>query len=574
MIFSELARYLEKLEGTSSRNEMAVILAELFAGATPEEARLIAYLTQGQLGPAYAAPNFAMADKQIIKALGEGAGEMFKKLGDLGKVAQQSRRTGELKSLSIKEVYERLTEIARAGGEGSQEKKQQLVTQLVETLDGVSAKYVVKIILGKLRTGFSDMTVLDALSWVVSGDKKLRPQIEEMYNVRADLGEICEDIVRDRKPRKLEPKIGTPILMAKCERAVDVNEIWERNGKCALEYKLDGLRIQAHVFKSQILNPKFQINSKNQNIKLFSRGLEDVTHMYPDVVEGLQKQIKANCIVEGEMIAEDVKGKFLPFQETTQRKRKYDIEEMRLKIPLVIYVFDVLAVDGKSVMQEENSQRRKRLEKLVESGKTVKLIKRTVAESAADIQDFFDEAIEAGTEGIIAKKLIGPYRPGGRDFNWIKYKESYDKSTLNDTIDAVVMGYDVGQGKRASFGIGGFLIGVYSPKKERFLTVAKVGTGLTDEEWRQLRFKVQGARRKEKPEEYEVMKTMECDQWVESKYVVEIKADEITKSPMHTSGYALRFPRFVRWREKKSTDITSDKEVVDMYNRFRKAVTK
>jgi DNA ligase-1 len=559
MTFEKLALYLEKLEGTSSRNEMTVILAELFEKADPEEARLIAYLTKGQLGPAYAAPNFAMADKMIIKALGEGAEELFKKTGDLGLVAKESRRAREYKSRSIKQVYDRLLMIANASGGGSQEKKIQLVRDLLGELDGVSAKYAVKMILGKLRTGFSDMTVLDSLAWMVGGDKKMRPKIEAMYNVQADLGEIAKAVRSQGSGLKfqMDPKIGTPVLMARAERAVDANEIWERlMPKCAVEYKLDGLRIQAHVSRD--------------GVKLFSRGLEEVSQMYPDITSGLKQQITRTCIVEGEMIAEDGKGKFLPFQETVQRKRKHGVADMASKIPLSIFLFDVLMVEKQNVMAEGNEDRYLRLKELVRTGNTVKLIERRVVESAQEIEEFFKQAIEDGTEGIVAKKLSGWYQAGSRDFNWIKYKKSYDKSTLNDTIDAVVMGYDVGQGKRAAFGIGDFLIGVYSPQKERFLTVAKIGTGLSDEEWKQLRVKIQDSRSGEKPKEYEVTKQMECDFWVEPRYVVEIKADEITKSPMHTSGLALRFPRFVKWRDKKAEDATSDKELDDMYNKVKK----
>lgn len=569
MEFFKLAEYLEKLEKTSSRNEMTVILAEMFSNATPEEGRLIAYLTQGQLGPAYDTPNFAVAEKMMMRALGEDAERLFKVEGDLGRVAeevkrQKSKGESKAKSLEVIDVYDALMQIAKTEGEGSQEKKLVLIGELLECLDGLSAKYVVRMILGKLRTGFSDMTVLDSLSWMITGDKKLRAVIEGMYNVRADLGEVVGK-VKSQKAKiisgeiDVEPKIGTPILMAKAERAVDAEDIWERNGRCAGEYKLDGLRIQAHV----------NINSKGKGqrakVILFSRGMENVTEMYPDIVEGLAEQMTEDCIVEGEMIAEDGKGKFLPFQQTTQRKRKYDIEEMRTKIPLVIYLFDVLVVADRNVMNRKNEERREELVKLVKKGKTVKLIERETLESVGDIESFFLKSMEAGTEGIIAKKLDGPYRPGGRDFNWIKYKKSYDKSTLNDTVDAVVMGYDYGQGKRADFGIGGFLVGIYQPETEKYLTVAKIGTGLSDEEWKEMKLKIQKSQVKSKPEKYRVKKEMGIDVWYEPAIVMEVKTDEISKSTMHSSGYALRFPRFIKYREKKPIDSTSLREIINIY---------
>lgn len=551
MKFNELAKYLQQLESTTSRTEMTKILAEVFRQSTPEDARLIAYLSQGKLGPPYANPDMGVADKMMLKALGDKAPELFKEKGDLGLVAQElSQGKGDL---SIGEVHQKLTEMAQSAGTGSQEKKQKLIAELLSELDSQSAKYAMRIILGKMRTGFSDMTVLDSLSWMIKGDKSLRPEIERMYNVRADLGEIAKKIKENPKPEKIAPKIGIPILMARAERSSSAEALWERNGRCAVEYKLDGLRIQAHI--------------KNGKVLLFSRGLEEVSSMYPDIVKGLSTQVKKTAIVEGEMIALAPSGKFLPFQETMQRKRKYDIEAMSGKIPLTIYLFDALVVDGENIMDKPNDQRRKTLEEIVKEGDgmgTVRLMNRILVESISDIEKYFIKALADGTEGIIAKRLTGPYQAGSRDFNWIKYKKSYDKSALSDTIDAVVMGYDVGQGKRAGFGIGDFLIGVYDPKQDRYLTIAKIGTGLTDDEWRRMKREVDEIKANEKPINYEVQKVMTVDVWAMPKIVVEVQADEITKSPMHSSGLALRFPRLISWREKKPEDTTTVSELQSM----------
>ncbi len=557
MKFKELAEYLQKLESTPSRIEMTRILAQLFKESSPEDAQLIAYLSAGKLGPPYANPDMGVADKMTLRALGDKALGLFKKLGDLGLVAQEmSIGKG---TLSIKEVHEKLLALATASGTGSQEKKQQLIGELLSNLDPLSAKYVVRIILGKMRIGFSDMTVLDSLSWMAKGDKSLRSAIERMYNVRADLGEIAKRFRAKLKSEKIAPQIGTPILMARAERATSAGQIWERNGRCAAEYKLDGLRIQAHITADKIW--------------LFSRGLEDVSSMYPDVVAGLRKHLKKSAIVEGEMIALGKDGKFLPFQETMQRKRKYDIESMSGKIPLTIYLFDALVVAGENLMDQPNEKRRQVLEQLVKREKdtgTVRLMERTIVESVADIEQFFKVALKDGTEGIIAKRLQGPYQAGSRDFNWIKYKKSYDQSALADTIDAVVMGYDVGQGKRAGFGIGDFLIGVYDAKADRYLTVAKIGTGLTDEEWRRMKREVDAIKIPGKPSNYEVKKEMRVDVWAKPKIVVEVQADEITKSPMHSSSLALRFPRLTSWREKQPEDATSLTELLRLFDLQKK----
>ncbi len=206
-----------------------------------------------------------------------------------------------------------------------------------------------------------------------------------------------------------------------------------------------------------------------------------------------------------------------------------------------------------------------------------------ITKNAQAIEEYFEQQTKKGLEGIMAKKLDGIYRAGARDFNWIKYKKSYS-SKLSDTIDVVVMGYDLGQGKRTGFGIGDFLIGIHNDKKEVFETVSKIGTGLTDMEWKELKRKAESVKRKDKPNNYDVDKMMECDVWIRPSIIVEIRADEITRSPVHTAGrimvttksgnaqevkeagYALRFPRLERFRDdRKPENITSLSEVEKMY---------
>lgn len=580
MEFSQFAEYLEKLEGTASRVEMTKILAEMFEKATAEDARLMAYMSQGKLGPAYNTPDFGLAEKQAVKAIAKGfeieaekVNEEFKKSGDLGKTAEKfkAQMTNDKKNskLKIQNVYGRMYAIAEANGTGSQEEKIRLLAELLQELDGCSAKYAIKIVLGKLRTGFSSMTVLDALSWMITGDKSLRENIEQIYNVRADLGEVAKIVKSLRagefKSISVDPIFGTPVLTAQAEREKSPEAIWERMKEigCVAEHKLDGLRIEAHV-------RSLSEQSKPKEVKLFSRGLEDVTAMYPDIVEGLKKQVKEDSILDGEMIAVGKDGKYLPFQETVQRKRKYDIEEMLKEVPLKYYTFDLISAGGKSQLQVPNKERREKLEKLVTPGETVRLMPRKEMRSPEEIDEFFKEALAEGTEGIVVKRLDSNYQSGSRNYNWIKYKKSYDKSSLADTIDAVVMGYDVGQGKRSGFGIGDFLIGVYDAEKDKYLTVAKIGTGLTDDEWRKMKSLVDSCQLPAKPQNYDVMKVMEVDVWAKPKIVVEIKADEITKSPMHTAGVALRFPRLVSFREKEPEKATSLKEMEKLYKLQKK----
>ncbi len=555
MKFAELTEYFGKLETTSSRLEMTRILADLFGKAGADEGRIIAYLVGGKLGPKYNCPDTGMAEKQVVKALAlafgienEVVAEAFKRKGDLGAAAEElnSKRTDS--DLSVKEVFERLLAVAGANGQGSQERKMELLGKLVKELGGAGGKYAVKIVLSKMRGGFSDMTVLDALSWMKCGDKSLRGAIEAVYNVRADLGEVVKLVKEHEDVGKLQikPEVGMPILVARGERAKDAAEIWERLGISAAEHKLDGLRIQAHV--------------DGEKINLFSRGLENVTEMYPDIVEGLRAEIKHKCILDGEMIAVGKNGKYLPFQETVQRKRKYDILEMMQSVPLKYYTFDVLAADGESYLDKPNEERWQKLAQIVTKQETIRLMPRKIVRSAEEIEEFFVKSLEEGTEGIFVKKMDAPYKSGSRDFNWIKLKSELD------TVDTVVMGYSAGEGKRSDFGIGEFLVGVYDKKQDKFLTITKVGSGASDEEWVNLRKLLEKNHADGKPERYAVNKMYDCDFWVNPAIVVEVKANEISVSPSHTAGFALRFPRMVSLREKSPEDATEISEIKRMFS--------
>lgn len=205
----------------------------------------------------------------------------------------------------------------------------------------------------------------------------------------------------------------------------------------------------------------------------------------------------------------------------------------------------------------------------MKNNKTIILAEVQVIEDPKKMELIFEDAISRGLEGIMAKKLTGVYQAGARGWNWIKYKRSYS-AKLEDTVDAVIMGYDYGQGKRQTFGIGDFLIGIYDDKNDKFVTVAKIGTGLTDEEWRELKTQSTKLKAQNKPNRYEVNKGMFCDVWMEPKLIVEINADEITRSPVHTAGLALRFPRLKQFRKKQPEDTTSLKELQEMYKRQEK----
>lgn len=590
MKFSQLAIYIEKIEKTSSRLSITHLLSELFQKLSKDEFDKTIYLLQGRVTPLFEPVEFGMGEKNVIRGVVTALHlekaffeREYKKIGDLGMAVEHFKRqvtSFEEKNLSVVDVYNDLFELAKKQGTGSQEAKTSTLAHLVRQLDPLSCRYLVRIILGVLRLGFSDMTVLDAYSWMLTKDKRLRPEIEQAYHVRPDLGYIGA-VLRQRGKNGLHnihPTIFTPILMMRAERLSSGKEIVEKIGKSAIEPKYDGFRLQAHY-------------KKGGEVRLYSRNLEEVSFMYPDVVAGIRKQVRAREIVfEGEAIGYDTKhDRFLPFQETVQRKRKYDIEEKAKEIPLKFFTFELLYKDGTDYINKPFSERRKELAKSINTTgniahDTIFLADETLTDNPQEVEKIFTDTLSLGLEGIIAKKLNGVYQPGARASNWIKLKKSYS-SKIEDTIDCVVFGYDYGKGKRTGFGIGAFLVGIHDEKKDKYVTIAKIGTGLTDSEWKELKKRCDKYKTKKKPNAFGVDKQMEVDVWVNPAIVVEIRADEITRSSVHTagrtlkktksgaayevgiSGYALRFPRLERFREdKKPDDTTTLKELQKMYS--------
>ena len=321
-----------------------------------------------------------------------------------------------------------------------------------------------------------------------------------------------------------------------------------------------------------------QIHKDGNTIRIFSRNLEETTLMFPELIEATKKQIKAKSVIlDGEAIAYNpTSEEFLPFQETTKRRRKHNIEETAKELPLKAFIFDILYKNDKSLLDEPLTTRLKILKETI-AGEEV-----LIPTKSQDISDpkkltfLLEDAISRGLEGLVVKKLDSPYEAGGRNFNWVKLKR-HSSGELHDTIDCVILGYIFGKGKRAAFGAGALLVGLYDKKKDMFVTVTRIGTGLTDDEWRSIKEKAKGLEVDHKPARVDSLITPSV--WVKPELVIEVLADEITRSPLHTAGavikddvkepgYALRFPRLVSFRDKdkKAEDATTVDELIEMYN--------
>lgn len=562
MTFQELSVFFHKLESTQSRLAITDILSNLFKKVHQDEIGKICYLLLGRVGPLYDAIEFGVADKFMIRAIAkansipdEEVKKEFRKVGDLGISAENIAKyhTG---NLSVIEVYDKLKQLAQTGGVGSQDKKIEILAGLFTSMNALSARYLARIPLDKMRLGFSDMTILDSLSWMISGDKTYREALEIAYNVRPDIGLLAQAVKADgiMGLSRIKAKVGAPILAALCQRLPTADEMIKKMGTVSVEAKYDGVRVQIHFKKSGL-------------VKTFSRNLENTTEMFPEIAE-IEHQLNANeVILDSEAVGLDPKtGKLISFQATMTRKRKHDIAQTRIDVPLRFFVFDIMYKDGKDLMTEPLSARRKILESTIKKGNILTISPMINTQDPSALRRYHDEQLKLGLEGAVVKKWESPYTPGRRNYSWVKFKEEEGKSgKLTDTIDAVVMGYYAGEGKRSGFGIGAFLVGVKNG--DVFVTLTKIGTGVSDEMWHELKYAFSRQSSVVRPKEYkEINKMFEPDVWVNPKIVVEIAGDDLTISSTHGAGVAVRFPRLVRIREDKSpAQATSVEEVAKMY---------
>jgi DNA ligase-1 len=568
MYWHAFATYCEKLEHTSSRLSLIDILSSLFREVDdPKEAQKITYLIQGRIAPFFIPLEMGMAERTMASAIAKASGISredvlieFDRLGDMGTAAQRLLTSaGDGDSPAIHEVFETFTQIAQTTGEGTIEKKITLMAALLRRMDPLSARFCVRIPLGNLRLGIGDPTVLDGIATARLGDKKQRVYLEGAYNRTSDLGLIARTLWEIENPinavdavEALQVRVGNPVRAMLCERLPDPKTTIEKMGEVIVQKKFDGFRVQLH--------------KSGDDIRMYSRNLEDMTHMFPELIDAARIQIQAkDAILDCEALAYQPESEeFLPFQETTKRRRKHGIDDAAKLLPLRAFAFDILYKDGASVMDAPLTERLEILRKTLKEGETILLAKSEIVADATTLSRILEESIEAGLEGVVIKKPSSQYVAGGRNMNWVKLKRNQSGS-LNDTVDCVVLGYIHGRGKRTAFGAGALLVGVYDPTTDQFVTVTKIGTGLTDEEWTSIRERSKGLETDLRPPRVE--SAIIPSVWLKPQLVIEVLADEITKSPLHTAGYALRFPRLVSFRDadKRPEDATTVSELINLY---------
>jgi len=599
MDFNEVANIFEQIEKTNSRNEVTQILADFYKKLTKEEGEILSYMVLGRVAPFFLDSEFNYSEKSLLTLLENysklhlqdlNINEKRIELGDIGDTVKEfSEQAGfTSKKLSIGGIYDTLWGIVNIQGTGSVERKNSVVLETIQKLSPLEAKYFVRIICGQLRFGINYKTLLDVFSFVISGSKSVREELDRAYGVSADIGYIYsviakkseEKAIESLKDVKLQP--GIPVLPRLVERVGSFEETFDRTGTPALiQPKFDGLRCQIHKYREEDFEKReyiwrkyiqkesvglFDMASDSVQVKLFTRNLEDVTKMFPEIVESAKQVKDTSFILDSEALGfKD--GKFLPFQETMQRRRKYGVEDTSKDIPVKAMIFDVLYLNGKDLIDTDTKKRIEILEE-IKMGGSLEICETKEVEDLDSLMNVFNENVEKGYEGVIAKMQTGGYLPGVRNYDWIKLKKSM-MGSLVDTVDLVCVGYYHGSGRRSDLGVGAILGALYNEGTDGYEAICKVGTGFSDAQLRSIKEQLEAKIEEDQPLNVLCPENLKPDVWVYPEVVFTVEADEITRRLGEENiggGLSLRFPRLVEWnRDKSANDATRVGELVSMF---------
>ena len=602
--YLELCTLFEKVESLQSRTEMSLEIAEFFKECSSKEVEIISYMIQGRVAPFFVNAEFNYSEKSLVNLLTEytslNVEELRKESGDIGDTMYNIwlKRPNEAKSLDISEIYEILWNIINTSGTGSISRKNKIILECLKNLNPLESKYFVRTICGELRLGLSTKTLLEVFSFTVVGDKGLKQILEQVYGVCADIGYIGGRVVESKGKdlEDIQAIPGIPVLSRLVQRVKSFEELNNRfSDYVYLQPKFDGLRCQIHKWdNTQVAKEGLRdrvwhkhLNSKVQEtgslfgkgiinqyeVRLFTRNLEDVTEMFPEIVESARDLKQTSFIMDSEIVGWDYKkDTFLSYQETMQRRRKYSVESMKEEIPVKAFVFDLLYLDKESLISKDTEFRINTLSKILENTHGGMVLAESINTLIGkEVEEYFNESIKKGLEGIIVKDLKGGYRPGTRNYEWIKMKKSMEKD-LVDTVDMVVVGYYKGSGRRSEFGLGAILGAIYNEELGVYDAICKIGTGMNDEMLRDLNSKLSVESNNKQPKDVRVIDNLKPDVWVNPKYTITVDADDITKNistgkELVGGELSLRFPRLIEFdRDKGIEDITTVGELVEMYN--------
>ncbi len=582
MEYSSLVELYEKLFSTSKRLDKTYHISQFLKSAS-SDFDIIFLLLRGRVYPDWNDTKINFAAKMALKAISLSSGirqdhieDWWKTMGDLGDVAQRAmsqkkQSTLFTQKLTIKKVYANLTKLSTQEGQGSVDHKIKLISELMTSASPEEAKYITRTVLEDMRVGIGDSTLRDSIAWACfdimkynseeKDDKKkyivedrekyneVMDALQQGYDVANDWAEVFEHAKQGLDSlAKLKLEIGKPIKVMLYPKAVDFDDAFERVGSpCAFEYKYDGFRMQIH--------------KKNNDITIFTRRLDNVTVQFPEIKELILENINADsCIIDAEAVGIDPKtGKYMPFQHISQRiKRKHDIAAITKKLPIELNIFDIMFYNDESQLNTPFQERRDLLNKITkQTPKKIILAHQMITDSKEKAQEFFKEAVEKGNEGLMAKKLDGIYKPGARVGYGMKIK------AMKEPLDLIIVKAEYGEGKRAGW-FSSFTVACIDEEGD-LLEIGKVSTGLKEKD-------EEGTSFNKMTELLTPLVLSEKGKEVtlQPRIIIEVGSEEIQRSPSYSSGYALRFPRFLRLREDKPLSEASSIDYIDKLYRDQK----
>jgi DNA ligase-1 len=571
------------LEQSTGRLALTARLAELLAVTPAGLLPTVCYLCQGLIAPEFAGVDLGLAEKLAVRAVATAAGTgpdqvtaLLRETGDLGVAAEQmflaGPGAGRPASLEVTAVTGTLHRIAEATGPGSQGRKLDLLGGLLGQATPLEARYLLRLVTKGLRLGIGTPTILDALAQVYAGGRADRPALDRGYNICCDLGQVAAALASGGLAAvgQIQVRPGNPVRVMLAQRLSEAADILAKlGGRCAAEYKYDGVRVQAH-------------KTADGSIELFTRRLERVASQFPDVVAMLAAGLRpAEAIVEGEVVAYDADAAELhPFGEVMFRRRKHGIDEAVRDVPVGLFCFELLYADGQDLTRLPYPQRRARLAEAISTSPRLRLTTATEVGTPDAVEAAFEQAVTDGCEGLVCKSVGAQsgYQAGARGWQWVKLKRDY-RTELSDTVDLAVIGAFAGRGRRRGV-YGALLLAAYDPAADVFAAVTKCGTGFSDADLAALPGRLAPLAAAERPARVDARRRP--DVWFEPGLVLEILSAELTLSPNYTAawgqikdqaGLAMRFPRFTgRWRDDKAAeDATTTGELADLYRASRRA---
>lgn len=640
-IIAEALNEVESCKGENSKDRKEEILSEIFLKVITEFPNDLINLYNfllSKIGPEYRCPELGIGKEALLKCVSKATGksdkyvkEEMKEIGDLSLIAAKGKSTmGTVdkfkgftinkvkKPLLLKQIMEGIYRLAEIKGKDSMDEKEKIMLKLLFDSSSVEIKFLVRSLEKSLKIGASFKTIMASLSRAISKFYKIKAR-KEVSSKKIDkiiqkcIFQLCDyDLIIDNLLSILHNKSdnkdiedietllvtcqvipGIPIKPMLAKPTTGVNMVANRfeNIPFTCEYKYDGFRGQIHYVKDKTKEACFQNPSiqrlnlfKNTQIQVFSRNLENMTTIYPDIVEYFSNLFSKNnnidsCILDCEIVPFDGNtDKILPFQLLTMRSRT-NVQKEDITIRVCCFLFDIIMLNSEILMEKSLEERRVILKETFAEDDKVKITKYINSNDPDEIIGFMDESIKAGCEGLIVKALNvnSSYQPGERNFNWLKLKKDYlTDSTIGDSLDLVPIGAVYGKGKRTGT-YGSFLLACYNEDSEIFETVSMTGAGLKEEDLKHFYSTLQ---------EYIIdapLKNYKCGDlkkevnvWFEPKLVWEIKTADLSLSPVYTSaegltndgkGISLRFPRFIRTREdKKPEEATTSEQIFKMYN--------